>query len=275
MALPAFGCADGIDAVTVEAKVERVTLMNALDEQGALKNAAVTIGQKERTYEDIALPADTDATNNTLGKILSSVSYTAEEEIEGPVFHSVTDFTGSSGDTAVDTTADQLCYARLIKWRRKIEKLTVRGYGELPTNFGIDKQGKEVSGVGTGITIRSHSEASDSLIPIVIADCDGTGGRRMVCDTSRYTKNSEQWKEWEFSITVTTPVAAPCETSPLLASMLLFGVAGSDIAALSAFYKCSRTIELNSTGFGKLTESVDIWSDINSKTDTMIGSITD
>ncbi len=181
-----------------------------------------------------------DAEKNSLLVPLDTVVLSEEEEVTEP--HSRATQPGES-----PSLGDKLTYTDGLIFHRLRQTLTINGRGDPPAGLGIANRGDTY---GSTITLKPavHGTAG----PIITGS--GFYLRRVEISDS-----NTEWQKFMLELVKYLPNnAADAENNML--DPELFTI--SELDAISAWYKLSRTITLNGEGAANVEETAEIYDDI-------------
>ncbi len=237
MAYPRFGVAGTVESEAHSYTTDQLEFRDGFDTDIFSLKFTDTLrrGKPSSCAQTYGIGKSDDATRNSLGVALDSVTMTEAEEATTP--HMLATQPG-----VAPSLGDKLTYTDgLIFFRKKIT-ITINGRGEPPA--------------GLGAADRGNTYAGEILIKPAVGDTPIIQESDLYINRVDINKTSTDW--WKFTIELTKYVGnTVAQAQENMITPTLFTLAELD--AISAWYKITRTTTLNSNSESNVEESVELY----------------
>lgn len=268
-----FGASESVERMTIEESVDMIKYVNGLNETEWPRTRTETISKDKVFYEDWGTCPDTDATNNTFGCVIDSLTHTMTERIGSAKEVGSADFNSCPGSIPQVDAMKLLVLTKGLIWLGVDHTISIEGkfkgigaadtlLRELMTEGG--RITKPMKLTGAGLTANGAFELTPN------ADNPFT---QPAVRSVRY-ECTRDWTKFSVELGWFEPVTAETMTESPLAGELDTFVA---VPALSDWYKITKTVTLSSSDNPRVTESIEFYEDGTSgggaKTDVLISQL--
>lgn len=245
MTFPKFGAAGSVEEETNSYTVEELEYRDGFNTDIFDLKHVDNLTRSNPNYcaATFGIGKSDNAAKNSLAVPLDTVTFTEEEEITDP--HSK-----ATAPEISPSLGDKLTYVDGLIFHRKRQSLTINGRGTPPA--------------GMGTADRGNTYGSSILVEPAV--CGGSGpaineGSGWFVKRVEVSKTNVDWQKFVIELTKYIPNTAEDAQNNMIAPTL-FTI--SELDAISAWYKLSRTITLNGEGAANVEETAEIYDDVAS-----------